>query len=493
MQNVCFVRPELKKVLPMYRLIADALAGETAVKEQTTTYLPMVNPGDTSTENKARYRAYLTRAVFYNVTRRTLLGLIGQVFSVDPVVKVPAILEPVLKDATGTGVNLVQLSKKCLGYTLAYSRAGVFVDYPRTSGEGTTVKELQDGFIRPTISVYEPQNIINWRVVEKGSREILSLVVLYESYTGSDDGFEIKLHPQIRGLVLKDNVYVQLLFREKMPTEFKPTRIPSASNFEVVDAIPITGSDGNPLTEIPFSFVGSENNDSEIDSPNMYDIASLNIAHFRNSADYEEMVHWSGQPTAVISGVTQEWVEKVLNGVVALGSRGGIPLPAGADAKLLEISENGTLKEAMETKERQMVALGAKLVEQKQVQRTAFETKVEATSEGSILASCSKNVSSVFKWALDICASFSGADSATIEFELNSDFDIAKMSVEEQRQTVANWKDGAVTFEEMRNVLRKAGAELEKDEVAKTNIKKEAMDNLALEAAASGVMETTVK
>ncbi len=41
MPNVSFVRPELSKLLPMYYLIRDAIAGEPTVKESLTKYLQM--------------------------------------------------------------------------------------------------------------------------------------------------------------------------------------------------------------------------------------------------------------------------------------------------------------------------------------------------------------------------------------------------------------------------------------------------------------------
>ena len=65
MPNVSFVRPELSKLFPLYYLIRDAIAGEPTVKAARTTYLPMPNAEDQSKENKARYEAYLKRAVFY--------------------------------------------------------------------------------------------------------------------------------------------------------------------------------------------------------------------------------------------------------------------------------------------------------------------------------------------------------------------------------------------------------------------------------------------
>jgi hypothetical protein len=59
--------------------------------------------------------------------------------------------------------------------------------------------------------------------------------------------------------------------------------------------------------------------------------------------------------------------------------------PEGGERRLAPSDENTMPKEAMEAKERQMVALGAKLVEQKQVQRTAMEAGMEEASTSSLL------------------------------------------------------------------------------------------------------------
>lgn len=480
MPNVAFIRPELSKLLPQYYLIRDCISGEPTIKGAKSLYLPMPNAEDQSKENKARYENYLKRAVFYNVTRRTLNGLVGQVFMRDPVVKVPSLLNPVVENASGTGVSLSQQSKKTLSLALAYSRAGLLVDYPEVHEGGATVADLEAGRVRPTITTYSPQEIINWRLTERGAEEILSLVVLAESYTFADDGFEMKNAAQFRVLKLDENgEYVMEIWSEPTPTAWAGDKTPKG-NFQRTKEIRPKGSDGLPLREIPFTFVGSENNDPQPDNPNLYDLASINVAHYRNSADYEESCFIVGQPTPVLTGLTEEWVKDVLKGTVAFGSRGGIPLPVGGDAKLLQATENTMIKEAMEAKERQMVALGAKLVEQKQVQRTAFEAKVEATSEGSTLSSTAKNVQAAYAWALKWCAKFVGVPDTAIVFELNTDFDIARMTPEERAQAIKEWQSGAITFEEMRSVLRKSGTATEDDAAAKEKIAKDTAEAMAL-------------
>lgn len=481
MKNVAFVRPELSKLLPWYYLIRDAIAGEPTVKEARTKYLPMPNAADCSKENKARYEAYLQRAVFYNVARRTLFGLIGQVFMRDPVVEVPALLDPLIANATGTGINLIQLSKQAIAYNLSYSRAGILVDYPLMDGStGTTVAELEQGKIRPTLYVYAPYEIINWRTIDRGAEEILSLVVLFELWAVTDDGFELSTSGQFRVLKLDENgEYVHELWREATPTKADGEKIPRGAFIPYITYKP-KDAQGNPMREIPFMFIGSENNDPSPDNPNFYDLASLNMAHYRNSADYEESCYMVGQPTPVLIGLSEEWVANVLKGTVNFGSRGGIPLPPGADAKLLQAEPNTMLKEAMDTKERQMVALGARLVEQKEVQRTATEAQLESMSEGSALASSTKNVSQAFEWALKFATRWIGQPDTAVKFELNTEFDIASITPEERKQVMEEWQKGAITFEEMRACLHKVGIATEDDEKAKAQIQADMADAMAM-------------
>lgn len=481
MPNVSFVRPELSKLFPLYYLIRDAIAGEPTVKAARTTYLPMPNAEDQSKENKARYEAYLKRAVFYNVARRTLFGLVGQVFMRDPVIKVPALLNPLVANATGSGINLTQLAKKAVSVNLAYSRGGILVDYPTTEGQGgASIADLESGNIRPTLYVYNPTEIINWRTTDRGAEEILSLVVLFETWCVQDDGFEMKMSGQFRVLRLDENgEYIHEVWREPNPTKADGAKIPKG-NYTIHETFKPTDAQGKRLREIPFMFFGSENNDANPDNPNFYDLASLNMAHYRNSADYEESCYVVGQPTPVLIGLTEEWVTNVLKGVVAFGSRGGIPLPSGADAKLLQAEPNTMLKEAMDTKERQMVALGARLVEQKEVQRTATEAELEAASEGSTLSTATKNVSAAFEWALKWAARWVGQPDSWVKFELNTDFDIARMTPDERRILIEEWQKGAITFEEMRTGLRKAGVATEEDAKAKAKIAQDTADAMAL-------------
>ena len=463
MPNVQFTRQEVSLMLPKWRLIRDCLAGQEAIKNATTDYLPKPNPTDTSDENSVRYRQYVERAVFYNVTQRTHGGLVGQVFRRDPVLECPTEIQALVDNIDGGGVTLDQQGKKALGEVLGYGRCGLFVDFPSVNG-AASVADMKAGLIRPTITLYDPWSIINWRVRQVGAKKLLSLVVLCEDYTAEDDGFEMKMRKQWRVLSLgSDGAYRVDLWRGD-----------TSDGLVLSTSFPKDAA-GNALTEIPFVFVGSVNNDPALDLPPMYDMAVLNVAHYRNSADYEEACYIVGQPTPYFSGLTKDWVDDVFKKrPIQLGSRAAIPLPEAGKAGLLQATENSMPKEAMELKEKQMISLGAKLVEQSTVQRTATEARQEEASESSILSSCAHNVSAAYTQALQYCWKFLSTETSNILYKLNTDFELSKLGAAEIQQVVLNWKDGAVAFVEMRDTLRKAGYTKLTDEEAMRLIKTEA-------------------
>lgn len=472
---------DLVAKLPYYQVINDCLAGEIVVKNKGTTYLPMPNADDQSAENLARYNAYLTRAVFYGVTKRTLGGLVGQVFARDPVIKVPDLLQVIVDDATGSGVNIIQFAKTATEYVISRGRGGIFVDYPLRT-EDTPLDKLQSGEVRPSMIFYPAEKIINWDTINRDGRTLLSLVVLEERYVVKDDGFRKDYGTQYRVLRLLGGLCTGAIYRNDA----------AYSTFTPVDG------NGNALTEIPFTFIGARTNDSSVDDPPLYDLASLNISHYRNSADYEESCFVVGQPTLVLTGLTQQWVQDVLKGKVQLGSRGAVPLPADASALMLQAAPNSLPFEAMKHKEKQMVALGAKLIEDISVQRTATETAIDFSSETSVLSAAADNVSDAIAMALKWCARFYINVSETeIEFVLNTEFDLIRLSSQDRVALVGEWQAGAISFEEMRDNLRRGGIVTRDDDEARATIEAEVAerDKKALEkqkamAAASGNNKT---
>lgn len=438
--------PELTYVLDQYTLISDCIKGSKEVKAKGCLYLPDPDSDAEPMGGNARYLGYRQRAVFYNVAQRTLEGLIGQIFLRNPNIDVPNRLNIVKADVDGAGVTAIQQAKLACEYTLSHSRAGLFVDYPKTEG-ATTVADLDNGNVRPTIALYHPERIRNWDYIKIGAKQKLCLVVLDEDYRKDGSNiFEREIAIQQRALILENNVYRVEIWRENTLYE---TLYP-------------TGPNGEPLDEIPFTFIGVKANDGKVEPPAMFALCDLNISHYRNSADHEEMLFICGQATPVAKGLTAEWAEQF--GEIKLGSRTGVLLPVGGEFELVQAEERSAISVEMLAKEKRMVALGAKLVEEKQVQRTATEASQDEAAETSVLSSTAKNVGAAYKFAFEWCAYLVGLGDRTsvegdskITFDLNSEFDLVQLSPEERKQLFAEWQGGAITDQEYRDSMTRAG------------------------------------
>lgn len=454
------IRDDLLQVMPKYNLIKDILEGEFAIKDATIKYLPV--PNGNVNETDERYKAYILRAILFNVTHRTTEGLVGQIFLRPPVIEIPDLLQPVIDDANAANMSIQQMAQMTVTHVIAYGRAGLFTDYSNVNQEASR-EDITKGIVRPTINFYAPWNIINWKRIKIKSRNMLSLVVLKEDKeVESEDGFAIEFKVQYRVLrLIRDD-------EGRLCTRVDIWFNPEGGEFEIVESYMICDFEGEPLAEIPFDFIGSNNNDDTIDEPPMFDIASLNIGHYRNSADFEESCFMLGQPTPWFAGLSEHWVNEVLKGEITLGSRAAIPLPEGGTAGLLEVTPNTMAREAMEHKEQQMFALGAKLVQQRIIEATATEVEIQNSSENSILSQAGKNVTAVFTIALERCAAYIGVAEEEIKFELNTNFDLTTMSPDEVRIVLEAWANfGSIATIEMREALRRSGiAQLSDDDYA---------------------------
>lgn len=472
----------LSDALPDYELIRDCVKGQREIKKREKKYLP--DPDETEpdlAERNARYKAYLARSVFYGVTGRTLRGLVGLVFDKDPAIEIPDMLKVVKEDATGSGTSLFQQSQAALSDVVALGRAGILTDYPKTTAP-TNRKDALEGNIRPTITRYRPEDIINWRTRTVGAKTLLSLVVIKESYVVEDDGFAETVGTQHRVLRLTpEGIYTVELHRDL-----------EQKGMAVFDSFTPTDGKGQPLREIPFSFIGAEDNDPSMDRSPLLDIAELNLAHYRNSADYEESVFIVGQPTPVLAGLTKQWVEEALKGRVRLGSRAAIPLPAGGSAELLQADPNTMAMEAMKHKEDQMIALGAKLLENSGTQQTATEATQDNVMDNSVLGTCARNVSMAYRKALNWAWLYMTGeivdDPEVIDYELNTDFAARGLTAQDRQQIIQSWVQKAITWEEMRWGLKRAGTAYEDDEDAKEAIQSETESNIEMEALAANAL-----
>lgn len=445
MANVTHQRKDYQQSVPSWMLVTDVCQGQEAVKARGDEYLPRPNPTDKSEENRARFKQYLLRAVFYNATGRTLTGLIGAAFRKPPAVEVPSLLDYLKEDADGQGVGIFQHSQNTLSAVLKKGRAALWVDYPEVNGDASRAQQAA-GAIRANVIAIGAEQVINWRVERQGARNVLSLVVIRETFEDvSEDGFVAEAKDQYRVLALVEGVYTVRIYRQ------------GESGWELAEEKQPKNGTGGTWSEIPFIFIGAQDNNADIDTAPLYDLAVLNIAHYRNSADYEDSAYLVGQAQPWISGLTEQWRNHMEeNGNLYLGSRTPLLLPENGAYGVTQAEANSMVKEAMDQKERQMVAIGARLVEKGSAVKTATQAQDENESEHSVLSLVVENVSDGYRKAIGWAAQYMNA-SGEIEFALNTEFAEATLDAQMLQALVKAWQASALPLSALLGRFREVG------------------------------------
>ena len=435
-----YTLPELLEAMPAWRLVSDCYKGQKAIESQGDIYLPDPSPfNEDPVSRKKRYSDYQKRAVYYNVVRRTAKALSGLVFAKYPLMELP--LPEMETNIDGAGTNITQQARQALLMLLLKGRGGLLVDYP--VNDGATAEQVKTLGYRPIIRIYEPEHVINWRYSAAGGHKRLSLLVIKEKALKSDDGYKAEYEDRLLVLRLVNGVVVS-----------KQMRKYELGGWEILSEITPTDINGKNLTEIPFTFFGADDNDETIDDAPLYDLAVLNIAHYRNSADYEESNFITAQPSLFITGVSDSWYRDVLkDNPIRLGSRTANVLGQGAEAFFLQAQSNSVLFESMNHKESQMVALGAKLIEPSGGNKTATEISADNADNTSVLSTIANNLSDAYTIALRFCNVYLGKPDDEAVFTLNTRFETAKMTTAERQQLITEWQSGAISFAEMRSRL----------------------------------------
>lgn len=401
--------PDYSKSLSKWQMTRDAISGSLAVKAKKSEYLPVPDSetdGLNMGENTVRYRQYLKRAVFTNFVGRTKNALVGAAFRKNPSYDIPTELEYLIDDATGDGLTLVQLAKDVLSDVLATGRGLFVVDYP-AAPEDLTIESQAALDLKAHIIPYKAEQVINWRTSNINGRNQLSLIVVEEYYNNSDDEFDYDPEVQQRVYRLRDEGYSVQIYRDEEPYS---------------DEVFPTKADGSRWDIIPAIFVGSQNNDPSVDEAPLSDIAEVNIAHYRNSADLEESCFITGQGTLFVttSLSADQWLELNPNGI-KLGSRSGHVLGESGNATLLQPNANNIVAEVMREKKAEMVAIGARIITDRGQNETAEGARIRFASENSVLGDIAQNLSEALETAIYWCGLYMGVD-YDVEFEINREF-----------------------------------------------------------------------
>ncbi|OTG85542.1 hypothetical protein B9T31_12180 [Acinetobacter sp. ANC 4558] len=400
MSDVTFKHPEYVKNLLLWEQVDDVCKGQKAVKDKRESYLPRNNPQDTSAEARGFYDSYLQRAVFYGVTGKTLGSLVGAAFATDPTFKYPTELEHLERNANGSGVSLYQLSQSTIRHVLKHYRCALYVDFPDVGPSRNRAEEkIRQAY--PMIHLLSAKAVINWDTITIGNQTKLNLVVISESVSErGQDGFSIESKQQYRVLRLEDVGLGEFVYTIEVYT--KSDKGIWTGNGRKIP----TDYNGDTWSYIPFTFVGAVDNSAQIDNAPLLELTDLNLAHYRDSADFQESAYYMGQPQYYVTGVDWAWFKEARNNGVYVGSKTLMPIPMNGTLGIAQVQPNTLSREAMKDKWQQMKEMGARLVEKGSASKTATEADNDDAIQHSVLSLCVVNTNEAISVALRWCAKF---------------------------------------------------------------------------------------
>lgn len=424
------LHPEYEEFAPVWRACRDASTGQRAIHKGGILYLPKL--GGQSEED---YEAYKARALYFNATGRTVDGMAGLVFRKQPMIELPVALEDFKEDINLAGETLEGLARKATEEVIKVGRGGILVDYPPATDDQMTIEQARINGQRPYIALYKTEAMRNWRLGRVNNATVLVWVTLEEIY---EEAGEYK--KQIRELAL-EGIYIQRVWRMNKNGKW----------FIFSEHVP--AKQGKPLSDIPFFFLAPKEGTSAVDAPPIENLAYINIAHYRNSADLENGAHVAGLPTPWINGVTDPENFPELH----LGSNTCLKLPPDAEAGFLQCGSEGfaAIEKAMASKEAQMAALGARmLAPEKAAAETAEAHEIKRGGENSVLAALAGSVDATLTKAMKFMAEWSGANPEEVAIELNKDYLPAPMSAQMLTAWVATWQSGGISDQTFFNGLQ---------------------------------------
>ncbi len=411
-----------------WKRVRDVLAGNDAVKIAGQAYLP--KPGGHSDTD---YLDYIMRAEFYPASQRTVDGLVGAVFRKNPMIDIPTGVENIVDQATLKGTDYVTFSQKVVREVVEIGRYGVLVD-------------VMDGDQRPFVAGYTAENIINWRFVFINRKPVLTLVVLreWQNRASAENAFDTERVERYRVLQLGmidgetegPPVYAQSVFERMKDKGGK-------EQFSLISTtVPLRR--GERLTEIPFHFFGPMDHSPDIAKSPILDLVDTNLSHYRTSAELEEGAYLTGLPMYVVVGRMTGGDEAA---EFTVGSRNALRLDEGGSASVLTVSGDGMglLKGLMESKEKRMAVLGARILEdQKSGVEAAASIEMRHRGESSVLASISGTVSRGLTTILNQMLWWNGMDNPGASITLNTDFVSAPMTPSEMVQLTSALMQGGI-------------------------------------------------
>ena len=441
--NVSTIHPLLRSRMNQIRRSRDAYSGTDSIKRLDNDllgsqafirideeYLPRL-----SGQDQDMYDSYKTRAVFFAAMSRTVVALVGAIDRKPPTIKGAEAIESFSADVTGQGVSLNEFLAEIEAEVMISGRVTVCID--RKNG----------GDNKPYLIWYKSEDTINWfSKTYSDYDEKLCKMVFRESYFGvnPENEYEQVKMEQYREYKLDEVTGEASVTLWRCEDQDERS---SEKEFTAFEQYTLTNR-GRPLGFLPCVPIVSDGSILEVPKPPLLDLVDVNIAHYRNSADYEHGMHWTALPTPYFTGLSDR------DGEITIGSGNAIILPdPSSSAGFLEFTGTGlsTIKTAMDHKESMMSALGARMLAGKMDQSTSAEVaRINYSGETAALSNIAKSMSRGVTKLLKMVALWENqAGSEAIQVHLNEDYVDSKLAAADITALMGAYQGGVMSLESL--------------------------------------------
>jgi hypothetical protein len=428
--------PLYDKYIDTWIKCADAYEGQEAIKAKQSKYLPRLSGHMVEHEKQitadersrgwmnsdTEYQLYLQRAVFYNYTKKITNGLNEQLFRKDVKLETPAVMQSIVDNFTYDGKSIKTAIKESNKRILLKYRDVLVLDFPKSTTEGPISQAQAESMnLRPYAVYYTADQVINWNYEIINNKLELTRVVIEEHIEEQDpdDEFIMKdvLQYRVLDLSTQDENGFDTGVRKYRIRLFK-----KSEKEEEIDTI-FPKIKGEYLTYIPCFFLTPKGISDDLDYPMMNDAVDINIAHYINSADYENAINITGSPTPVIVGYN---TEPDSDEDIALGSRALLLYGQNAQAYYMEYKGQGpdAIAKAMDKKVDALSVIASRMLQNDPKGIESAETaEIHRSAEQGMLSSMALSLSEAYEVILNIIADWMNV-TGNITVMFNTDYSI---------------------------------------------------------------------
>jgi hypothetical protein len=331
------------------------------------------------------------------------------------------------------------LMQVCTDEILTVNRVGLLEDYPVLVDEvtGEAIQMSQLDFEKSGITSYSvkylAEQITNWGVATHKGRKIESFYVLEESWLDYGESLTSPKERLRWRLLLLEPAGNELVYKQVIIIEDK-------DGIKIQDIFyPMLN--GKHFSYIPFWCLSVTGNIlDDIKEPEILDLVEMNIGHYRNSADYENEMHYVSIKTAIFPGwEEEEWGSPVLGGALAT--------PPEQVPFILEAKGGSGLADEMKAKEEKMSILGAQMLANKgRYIQSAKTAEINNQGQSGILGSLAATLEEFFSVILSLKLEWSGQGEDGAKVVLNKEYMKNTVAPELMKDLVAAVQAGKMSF-----------------------------------------------